>query len=105
MSGFPCRCSKCKTRKTLPRRPETYVQAPKCWNCKNRKWFIDSYRVSKNPKDSGEVCCCAGRILPHRKAQKGCIYHRDNVEALKLVAENNAEHKPINHLEFYGDFE
>ncbi len=104
-----CSYSKCRARKVLDRHPDDYEQQPTCV-CGRSKWTVASYRQSGKEAKNQKNCNCNGYIWScadgfHRWGSKGCIHYKDNVEALKLVAENNTEHKTVDHLEFYGDFD
>jgi hypothetical protein len=84
---YPCICrnSKCRARKSLPKKPGEYLRPPRCWNCGRADWKIDKYRLSENPKDRGHICGCTGRILIHRHGQKGCV-HREEFQLDMVIA-------------------
>lgn len=73
-SRTPCRCKKCKRRKTLKRHPDNYVIVPKC-SCGNNTWNIDNYRIKVEYKNSRiNKCYCFVYKFPHRKSSGYCVH-------------------------------
>jgi len=75
---FPCRCSNCRTRRSLRRRPADYIRQPACAVCGKRNWYIDRYRIKVEMAYS-RSCNCGGYHFIHRKGSKYCDHH-PNVE-------------------------
>lgn len=71
---YPCRCLKCRHRRSLNHKPDDYVRPPKCKFCGSTKWWLDTYRMKKE-MDSKLTCNCGGYWFPHRKGSKFCHYH------------------------------
>ncbi len=70
--GYPYKCSKCRTRKTLPKRLDQYQREPKCRECGHREFYLDQSRLRRR------VCRCDGGLLgrtgpiPHRPGAACC---------------------------------
>jgi len=83
---LPCRCRKCKHRKSLRRKPHEYIRPPKCELCGSNEWFIDWHRV-RSPESSsgGKICksdCMApiyGKSFIHKTNTKGCRQYEEHV--------------------------
>lgn len=70
----PCRCKKCRARRSLRQKPDEYLRPPKCKSCGNNTWVIDVYRFRKE-MSSSRVCGCSGYWFPHRRGSKFCFHH------------------------------
>lgn len=79
---YPCRCSRCRKRKTLPRHPNNYVrQQPICWFCGYRNWIVDRFR--RHREHQKYACDCRGiegiydfKGAPHRRGSLFCVHGR-----------------------------
>lgn len=72
MSKFIVRCSKCRTRHTFPRAPESYKKPPVCRtvNCGSTRFYTDKERTLRVP------CRCSGYHWgPHRKGSRLCEHN------------------------------
>lgn len=71
--NHPCRCNKCRGRKTLRKHPDLYERRHhvKC-SC-GGEFKVDTYRMSKENKNP---CKCDGYWFPHRKGSKWCIHNK-----------------------------
>lgn len=77
MTRYPCRCSKCRARKTLAMSPDWYEQPPTC-SC-GGVYKVDTYRRKIERKKYN--CGCDGYPWqatngPHRKGSLHCAYYR-----------------------------
>lgn len=71
------RCRKCRTRRVLKARPETYLQLPKCSHCGSRDLVADKWM---NERDTKAMTCHADcRHFPHRLGSLGCKYETNGV--------------------------
>lgn len=61
-SAYPCRCSKCRARKTFRKHPESYRHTPHCY-C-GGTYAVDQYRLHKEHKRV--KCNCDLWWFPHR---------------------------------------
>src|ERR1035437_5315504 len=79
---YPCRCLtringiKCTQRRSLARHPKNYLRPPKCPQCGQSHWYIESYRMRKE-MGSKPMCMCSGYHFPHRKGSKYCQHNPD----------------------------
>lgn len=68
MRGYPCRCSKCRTRRTLSKLPNQYKieKFAKCMihGC-DGEMRVDWHRKKKEHKKN--LCSCYGYSFVHRK--------------------------------------
>lgn len=78
--SIPCRCNKCKARKSLSKRPEFYQTWPGCpiGGCKGIL-FVDNYRLKRGKKDRARVCKDDCKPYPHRVDSKDCKQYPDHV--------------------------
>lgn len=68
MRGYPCRCSKCKSRRTLAKLPHQYIiqwhaqcKLPGCDGVMRVDWH------RKNKEHKKNLCSCIGYSFKHRK--------------------------------------
>lgn len=74
MVKFPCRCNKCRGRKTLSKHPDDY-QRDRYKTCSCGGHFVvDTHRRTREHKRA--KCGCDALPFPHRKASSVfCIAH------------------------------
>ena len=90
---YPCRCSnsKCRRRRTLPKRPDRYVAArhAACRFC-GSPLHLDRYRASRRERykadEVGRTCHCDGALWPHRRGSIRTCAHRLAYEEKALDA-------------------
>jgi hypothetical protein len=68
--SVPCRCSRCRTRRSLRHSPGWYIRQPRCKVC-GGKLSIDTYRAKG--KEKRPACNCGGLPFPHRHSSFGCL--------------------------------
>lgn len=62
-NAYPCRCSRCRTRRTFRKHPESYRDVPRC-SC-GGEFHVDQYRLRKEHKRV--KCNCDLWWFPHRR--------------------------------------
>ena len=85
-----CRCWKCWKRRTLDKRPDDYIRAPKCFKCGSKgTLFICKDRL---PSRWGRkhLCNCSGYWFNHRKGSKFCDFNPNVEKWQRERAENYA---------------
>ena len=65
---FPCRCKRCRSRKSFRRHPDDY-RVPKRCSC-GGEFSVDSYRMVKEHKRT--LCHCDAYWFPHRVGSGDC---------------------------------
>lgn len=77
--GYPYRCSRCRARRTLPRRLDQYAREPKCKACGYTRFYVDRSRLEREP------CRCDGGLMgrtggiPHRPGAACCEHNPRHV--------------------------
>jgi hypothetical protein len=66
---YPCRCKRCRGRKTFKRHPADYKVQKRC-SC-GGEYSVDSYRLRKEHKLT--LCHCEAYWFPHRRGSGTCI--------------------------------
>lgn len=66
--GYQCRCSKCRTRKTLPKHPEDYKIIKFISCCCGGVFLVDSYRNSGKERKKNKTCNCGNWWFPHKES-------------------------------------
>lgn len=61
VNDWPCRCQRCRGRKTLSKHPDLYVRPPKC-QCGG----LLRPDMHRKKKEHLNVCRCLGYWFPHR---------------------------------------
>lgn len=70
--SWAMRCSACRGRNTMRKKPEHYKKTPVCKHCgKCNRFYLDKARQYRNDICRDESCC----HYPHRYASTLCIYH------------------------------
>lgn len=87
---YPCRCKKCRGRKTFRKHPLDYVREPKC-SC-GGSYSVDSYR--QNTEHRRVLCHCDAYWFPHRQGSGNCC-QVVSVEGVIDLAEVDAQFADI----------
>lgn len=91
------RCSWCKARRTLNRKPDAYTVVPKCrtpgcWtrsrkSGRGQRWYVDKWRAKheRGPKAPracrcGEPMALNGKTFPHRLGSGFCKHNHSLTE-------------------------
>lgn len=71
---YPCRCRKCRARRTLRQHPDNYVRRhfAVCYNCGADALALDTYRQQKEHKRTR--CRCDAYHFPHRHDPNVCRF-------------------------------
>ena len=70
---YPCRCRRCRKRRTLNKHPDDYVQRSRvlCYHC-DGELRLDAHRQTKEHKRTR--CKCDAYWFPHRYDPKYCRF-------------------------------
>lgn len=92
------RCSKCRGRTTLARKPTDYINLPRCKHCKRKMsadpvkitdphYYVDKYREKRErgKMAKGGICFpgsggCNEYSHPHRRGSGYCLYNPNMTE-------------------------
>lgn len=79
-----CRCRHCRTRRALPRHPDTYKILPPCRVCGRRSYHVDQWMQKRDV--AAMLCTCGGsgayvnprgQAWPHQRGAVYCWKRRD----------------------------
>ena len=90
---YPCRCTKCGTRRTLRQHPDSYYHRhhAKCRACGADALRVDRYRGSgKEAKRT--LCYCDHYPFPHRRGSLLCMHGVMGAEGFSYYSRDEAEH-------------
>ena len=96
------RCSKCRGRQTLARKPEQYIRLPRCRHCGRKMaadpvrptdphYYVDRYRTAiergRGMLTRGQLCYpgrggCHGYSFPHRRGSGYCAHNHNLTEGM-----------------------
>lgn len=65
---FPCRCKRCRSRRSFKRRPDDYRVPKRC--SFGGEFSVDSYRLKKEHRRT--LCHCDAYWFPHRQGSGDC---------------------------------
>lgn len=81
MRKYPCRCRRCRTRRTFAKHPEVYRRTPLC-SC-GGVYIVDSFRKKKEHKKYR--CTCGELPFPHRKTCKWCFFYKGEYDVSRDI--------------------